>query len=216
MTAYNLMPETPSLASDLDNQSVCLGTEFYSTAPEAWVTEVRQLVSNNYNNWVPIEMAIYDTYGTKVAGNFTMPTPVNGTWCTYTLPTPLALTQYTHYRVVTRWPGGFYPSRSLDFATGAYGTTTTYGDFLVLPNEIDAVSSKQGFYTYSATMTFPNETFNGGNYFADVEVTDVDPAGGGAFDNWTVWGGATERPVVSVSRWDGTAEVIADSNETAN
>lgn len=180
MADYNLFDGTPSIAADADDASVNLGTEFYVTAT-GWVTQIRFLQpSSGTVSTAARECAIYSTTdgatGTLVAGPFTMPAPTSGQWCTYTLVTPFQLVANTRYRVAIRHPAGRYAATSGYFASGSGSTDRTAG-ITVRPSRANALGTKQGSYQYSAGMAFPFNEFNGGAYYSDVTITDVDPSG---------------------------------------
>lgn len=215
MTTYNLFPGTPALAADPDATAVSLGTEFYSSAT-GWVTQIRflQPISGFRNELrtCAIYSTVTGTTGTMVAGPFTMPAAVAGTWCTYTLATAFQMTAGVRYRVVIHHPYGKYAATGRYFDTGAGSTTTTQGIFTV-PNLQNAAGVKQGSYFYAASIGFPGAQYQGGAYYSDATVTDVNPAGG------SVSSGATSLQVtltgVAVTRSVRTGSTGVQVNLTA-
>jgi hypothetical protein len=105
-----------------------------------------------------------------VTGPFTIPAPAPGTWGTVTLPAPQPLTPGTRYRAVIFHPAGAYA------ATGAYFTADQVAGPLVAPASATATAGAQGSYAYGPAIQYPTQTFNSAAYYADVTVTDVDPA----------------------------------------
>jgi hypothetical protein len=192
VTSYNLFTTTPAIVADVDTNATNAGTEFYTTAT-GWVTQVRYLHPSSGGGSNVRTMGIYSTTngttGTLVAGPFTMPAPAAGTWVTYTLPTPLQLVAGTRYRVVTLHPVGAYAATGGYFASGA-GSADLVQGILVRPNAANALSGGQGSYFYAGSLSFPTNTFNGGAYYSDVTVTDVNPSAGSAFSGSVALAGA--------------------------
>jgi len=109
--SYNLFSGTPAFPDQAaDSSSMTMGTEFYVNKAGCYVTKVRYL-QPTIGTLTPRTMGLWSTTNgtasTKVGGDWTMPTPVAGQWCTYTLPTPLALTANTRYRI-----GCWHPANS--------------------------------------------------------------------------------------------------------
>jgi hypothetical protein len=176
-TGYNLFPiAAPQLTGFEPGSSIVLGTEFYVTSA-CWVTQVRYLASTNQEQNTRV-MSLWSTAdgttGTMVAGPFSMPTHTPGDWVTYTLPTPFRLTANLRYRIATRHPEGSYAATGAYFHDGAGQTTLTQGP-VIRPSEADALGNGQGSYDYGTTDFFPSSHFNGGAYYSDVTITDVDP-----------------------------------------
>jgi len=176
VTTYHLFDETPSLGLVADSGGLSLGTEFYVTSP-AWVTELRYLSPSAGGSATRRTAALYSTVdgltGTLVAGPLLLPVPSDGAWVTGALPAPVPLVPGVHYRVVVFHPDGGYvavPRYFLDSGDRIYGP-------VVVPSTANAISGKQGSYAYDDYLAFPNSQFNGASYYADVTVTNVDPAG---------------------------------------
>lgn len=173
----NLFPDNSTFVDQgADGTAFSMGTEFYVNKSGCYVTQVRYL-QPTVGNLTLRSMALYaninGTTGTQL-GSWTMPTPVAGQWCTYTLPTPIALTANQRYRITTYHPGGSGFARTFNyFSTGLGQTTTTLGGYLVIPNSADAMNGQQGSYYYSpAGPVYPVTSYNSSAYYSDVTVVD--------------------------------------------
>lgn len=115
-------------------------------------------------------------------------TAVTGTDATFTLSgtgwqqadiTPVELTVDQLYKVVINFPDD-YSATGGYWATGA-GVGGIVSGPLTAPdsggNPLGIGAVKQGTFTASASLVYPTSYFNGGNYWVDVLVTDVDPTG---------------------------------------
>ena len=166
----------------VDATGYVFGTEFWVNKAGCYVTKVRYF-HPTVGTLTPRTMALYSTTNgtasTKVGGDWTMPTPTAGAWCSYTLPTPIALTANLHYRIACLHPTntGFARDYNWFWSGGAEpgAAQTTIGGFLVRPGSAQAYNTCQGSYIASATMAFPNQVYNYAAYYIDVEVTDVAP-----------------------------------------
>ena len=95
-------------------------------------------------------------------------------WQEVALATPFELTPAQVYKVVAHMPTHYVATPNY-WTVGAGGSGITNG---ILTAQSNAASTGgQGTFTYNAGPVFPTSTFNGGNYWVDVVVTDVDPAG---------------------------------------
>ena len=180
MTNYNLFTGTPQIAASEDGQSVNLGTEFYVTAT-CWLTHFRVLMPTNGDSNDSV-MALYTTAdgvtGTQVISPVTVPYSAAGTWSSQALATPYQLSTGVRYRVVARHPFGIYAATGGFFAVGGPngGAPVTYGPVTV-PHNGGAYAGAQGSFTYDSGNVMSTSTFNGGAYYSDVIITDVDPTG---------------------------------------
>jgi len=170
--------------SAADSANYNFGTEFYVNKAGCYVTKVRYLQPTGLGTLTPRTMALYSTTngtsGTKVGGNWTMPTPVAGQWCEYTLPSPIALTANLHYRVSCLHPSGSGFARQFFYfdgnSTNSPGNVTIpIGGYLMRPTHGQALNASQGSYTESATVAFPSSAYQFSAYYSDVEVQDVAP-----------------------------------------
>lgn len=179
----NLFDGTPTFVDQaVDSQPYAMGTEFWVNKAGCYLTKVRYL-QPTVGTLTPRTMALYSTVngntGTKVAGDWTMPTPVAGQWCTYTLPTPFALVADTKYRITTFHPSNAGFARTFFYfwagGGGAGNTTVTRGGFLVRPSSAQTLNTCQGSYSVSGSMVFPSQVYQYASYYSDVEVVDVLP-----------------------------------------
>lgn len=166
MADYSLFSETPALAPNADS-SVTLGIAF-RVDTETTLTAVRYLQPTS-GSTAARTMAVYPLGGgVPVAGPFTMPTPTAGTWCTYTLPTPVTLPP-EQYRVAVFHPAGDYPATAAYFTTGPGSTDAVSGPLTRLAAGI----TENGTYGYGGSLQYPLNNGNGGNYWVDVVVSDA-------------------------------------------
>lgn len=183
VATYNLFSGTPTFADQaVDSNAYSMGTEFYVNKSGCYVTKVRYL-QPTVGTLAVRTMALYSTTngttGTKVGGDWTMPTPVAGAWCTYTLPTAIALTANTKYRITCLHPSNAGFARYFNYFWGG-GTepghsTTTIGGYLVRPNHADSLNTNQGSFHAGSTMAFPEAAYQYASYYSDIEVQDVAP-----------------------------------------
>lgn len=184
VAGINLFSGTPGTTPDqaVDTQPYTMGTEFYVNKSGCYVTKVRYL-QPTIGTLTPRTMALWSTTNgtanTKVGGNWTMPTPTSGQWCSYTLPTPVALTANTKYRIGCFHPANAGFARDFFYFQGGGAepgsTTTTIGGYLVRPNHADTLNTTQGSYLANASIGFPSSAYQYASYFSDIEVTDVAP-----------------------------------------
>jgi hypothetical protein len=178
-TIVSVFETHPQLVAEADTASVTLGTEFYVTSA-AWLTAFRYPQAASGDSTMSArQVALYEANtGALVLGPFTMPAPVAGTWCVYTLAIPFSLTLNQRYRVGIFHPNGAYTATASYFNAGTGSITTTKGDFFVIPNYTDSYANKQGSFNYSPAIAFPDGTYNACAYYSDVVVTSTDPAAG--------------------------------------
>jgi hypothetical protein len=180
VTNYNLFPDTPTVTVYDGGQSVNVGTAFYVTGP-GWVTQIRYLqgASGPDTRWDARTGALWSvgqdgqTLG-MVAGPFALPAPMAvNQWVSFDLPAPFQLTPGQLYRIAVLHPTGGYPAAGNYFdgyADRIYGPVT-------VPAAGNVAGNMQGQYRYTPYASdVPDATFHSTAYFADVTVTDVDPA----------------------------------------
>ena len=178
-TSLSLFSGTPSISHDAaDSTPLTTGTEFYVNAPTNLI-KVRYIQPTNGNSDQRVARLYTvdsDIAGTVVAGPFTLPTPTNGQWCEYTLPTPYTLVPYQRYRIGIYHPHGiypYYPGGHYFDSSGPGTTTTTIGGVLVRPNAASVAGNDQG--SFANDVHFPDSSFNAGNYYSDVVVEPITP-----------------------------------------
>lgn len=181
-TITSLFSGTPTFADQAtDSTAYVMGTEFWVNKT-AWLTQVRYL-HPTVGNLTPRTMALYSTTdgntGVKVGGDWTMPTPTAGQWCTLTLPFPVRLTANVKYRIATLHPANAGFARTYNYfwsgGSGAGNTQITIGGYLIRPSSAQALNTCQGSYAASATMAFPGQVYQYASYYSDVVITDANP-----------------------------------------
>lgn len=70
---------------------------------------------------------------------------------------------------------GFYAAttRYFELASNLPGKNGLVAGPLHVPNDFDAMGKDQGSFASGATPAFPNNSFNAGNYWIDVEISDT-------------------------------------------
>jgi hypothetical protein len=81
-------------------------------------------------------------------------------WQTATLSTPVAVTAGTTYVVSYLAPNGHYSATGGAFADGPFSNPPLQA--------LSTGTSPNGVYRYSATSTFPTNSFNAANYWVDL------------------------------------------------
>lgn len=173
---------------------VTLGLQFYVTQANCTVTQVHfYQPSGGSVNTSDRVARIYSTSdslsGTLVGGPYTITTTAGSGWKTATLATPVALTANTRYVVAIthRNPPLGYSGTANYFTSGAGSTDRVVGP-LTIPSNANVTNNRQGSYVYAED--FPNETFNGAIYWADVTIDDnasTTPSASGT-DSWNFAG----------------------------
>jgi len=173
VTDYRIWPATNGPSSDAaDHAAYSMGVQFSATQ-DVWVKAIHYWRGTTGITAV-VDAAVYKVSDQSIVTGtqVTFTDPGSGTgWLTATLPTPIKLDASTAYKAVVLHPDNYS-------ATGGYFTTgdgvggITNGP-LVVP---DASGVAQGTYHAGSSLAFPLDQFNGGNYWTDLTVTDVDPA----------------------------------------
>lgn len=181
MTTYRVWPATNGPdTSGSDGTPINLGLEWYVTTT-AWSTHARWY--RGTVNVQPDNIRLYriDTPGVyTVVAEITSPTWTGTGWQEPAWPAPVALSPLQPYEVVVHYPD-HYTATGGYWATGGPGAGGITNGILVAPDTVQASTGSQGAYGYGSPA-FPTGTFNGGNYWVDVVVTDTDPTSGGAVD----------------------------------
>jgi hypothetical protein len=179
VTIYNLYDDASVVAGPAaqDSQPVTLGTEFDVTGP-VWLTQMRWIRPTDENTGQVRVGAIFQQIpgynaGTIIAGPFDLPTPAQGQWGDYTLPTPVQLPVGT-YRAVVYHPAGVYFAQSHWFDTGPNANSIVRGP-ISIPSRDNAYAQTQGSYIYGTGIQWPTNTFNATAYFPGATFSDVDP-----------------------------------------
>lgn len=176
MTDYRIWPATngPNVSFN-DGNPINVGTEFYVTAT-AWATHLHFYRGDaNITSAVGYLWRVDGlTTGTQLASKaFTLSGFAQ--WVTVALDTPIQLVANQRYRTVMASPG-YYTATGGYWNTGPGSSGPVTNGILVCPDDDSTPDGDQGSFSYGAAGTFPTTGFNGGNYWTDVTVTDVNPA----------------------------------------
>jgi hypothetical protein len=145
----------PALADAGPDNSVELGIQFRADV-DGYVAGVRFYKSTS--NTGTHTANLWSSDGTLLAtATFANETPSG--WQQVTFPTPIAVTANTTYVV----------SYHTDF--GHYSVTPNYFDTQGFDNTPLHVPANGGVYAYGTGRVFPNNTYNGANYWVDVIFT---------------------------------------------
>jgi hypothetical protein len=183
MGTFRIWPATNGpFTSANDGQPLNLATEFYVTQT-CWATAVL-FWRGDTNVLGPILGRLWrvdsGTTGSAVPGT-DVTFVLNGTgWQTATFSAPVQLVANQRYRTGIVVPGNFSATAGYWNPGGAGETGFTNGALKAPSNGPNPdQSGTQGSFIAGATYTYPTSNFQGGNYWVDVTVTDVDPAIGG-------------------------------------
>lgn len=174
MTTYSIWPATDGPFTSSADDPVNLGHQF-SVSAQAWVIGLRYF--RGATNVNPDELRLWraDSSAAGTSLSFVVP-PAASTlgWQNVLLATPVELTPAQIYKTVGHFPDHYV-------ATSAYWTTGDGASGIVngiLTAQSNAAAlGGQGTFRYGAAGQYPDGTFNGGGYWVDVVVTDVDPSG---------------------------------------
>lgn len=176
MAEYRLWPATDGPATDEANPPINLGTEF-NVSTTAWITKIH-FWRATLSEVGPVTGAVYAVVGaTQLSGTAVTFTLSGVGWHTVTLPTPVQITAGVRY-IATIRHADHYAGTGGYFTSGPGSAGITNG-ILTAPSAA-AVSSApigNGRFDEAGAIAAPTSTFNGGNYWSDVSVTDVDPGG---------------------------------------
>lgn len=175
MTIQRIWPATngPN-TSGSDGQAINVGTEFFVNVT-AWVTGLRWYrgtTSVNADNLRLYQVTSSST-GTTLA-EVVSPSAAGVGWQESVI-TPVVLTAGVRYKAVAHMPD-HYTATGGYWTGGGPGSGGIVNGFLTAPDTTNADGGGQGTFSYGA-VAFPGGSFNGGNYWVDVIVTDVDPSG---------------------------------------
>lgn len=200
MATYRIYPSaTPAGGGNADNY-VWLGVEFYVTSACNLDAILWYQPASGTTNTQNRKGYLYQgdsLIGTVVAGPTAIAAPSGTGWQRLALTPSYALTPNTRYRAVIGHPNGGYPADANYFSSGPGGSGITNGP-LVVPSAAAAQGNDQNVFTYDSADPpgYPNDSFNAGGYWVDVEVSD----------------GSSTTPVSSDSdlRWRVMNRVTAD------
>ncbi|MEU0940113.1 DUF4082 domain-containing protein [Embleya sp. NPDC005971] len=177
MADYRIWPATSGAVTDEATAPINLGTEF-SLSATGWVKALH-FWRATLAEAGPVTGAVYDVAtGTQVAGT-AVTYSLSGTgWHTATLGVAVQLTASTRYIVVVHHTDR-YGGTGGYWAGGGPGASGITNGILTAPAAAAVTSAPLGNGRYEETGSIgaPTNTFNGGNYWADLTVSDVNPGG---------------------------------------
>lgn len=164
--AHSLWPNSPTPAvSQISNDraAVNLGVSFYSDVP-GFVSAVR--FYKGANNGGPHTGALWDAAtGSQIAtADFTNESASG--WQQANFAAPVTISPNTHYVISYLAP------------KGAYAADASYPWSNVNPAPLHFSSLSPSFYAYGSKAAFPNQTYNGTNYWVDVVFVPGAASGG--------------------------------------
>jgi hypothetical protein len=174
VATYRLWPATNGHPTDASTAPISLGTEIALSAT-GWVTALHMWRAT-LSETGPVTGAIYNVAtGVQVPGTAVTYTLSGTGWQTVTLATPVQLSASTRYIVVVHHTDRYAGTASY-WTSGPGGSGITNGILTAPPNSaVVTAPVGQGRYTEAGTIQAPTSTFNGGGYWADLDVTDVNP-----------------------------------------
>jgi hypothetical protein len=175
VTDYRIWPATNGPNADNADNAINLGIQF-SVSAQAWVIALRYYRGTTNVNPDDLRLWQVDSAvsGTSLANVVPPAAGASIGWQEVALATPVELTPGQVYKTVGHMPTHYVATPNY-WTSGAGSAGITNG---ILTAQSNAASTGgQGTFTYNASPVFPTSTFNGGNYWIDVVVTDVDPAG---------------------------------------
>lgn len=176
MTDYSIWPATDGpLSSFDDGVALNVGTEFF-VSTTAWVTHLRWWRGTTNVNADNLRLYRVDSAssGTMLA-EVTSPAAAGTGWQVSTI-TPIQLTAGVRYKVVAHMPTHYVATGGY-WASGGPGDGGIVNGVLTAPDTANADGGGQGTFKTGA-VAFPDGSFNGGNYWVDIILTNVDPSGG--------------------------------------
>jgi uncharacterized protein DUF4082 len=189
VTVYRLWPSTDGAPTDEGTDPINLGTEIILSAT-GWVTALHMWRATLAETG-PVTGAVYNVVtGVQVAGT-SVTYSLSGTgWQTATLVAPVQLTAGVRYIAVVHHTDRYAGTGSY-WTSGPGASGITNGILSAPPNSaVTSAPVGQGRYDESGTIAAPTSTFSGGGYWADLSVTDEDPAGSTASGSATSSGSA--------------------------
>lgn len=194
MATYRLWPATDGPATaTIDDTAYTLGVEFEVTSPVNFTA---------WNWWcqtsATVSFGLYrvtsDTTGALLASRADVSVAAGG-WRRTEASAPIALVPGERYRaVVFSTFDNFYTATSQYWLGGGPGATGLTNGPLRAFSTAEATSSDQGSFISGASMAFPNNAFNGANYWIDPEVADAEPS-----TNAVTLQAAVRRPTMQTS-----------------
>ena len=110
-----------------------------------------------------MQVGFPSTSGTKLASATFANESASG-WQTVTFATPVTITAGTVYVASYYAPAGHYAADNGGFSTAGVDNPPLHA-------LQDGISGGNGTYAYNSVSTFPNNTYQGTNYWVDVVFT---------------------------------------------
>jgi hypothetical protein len=183
MTEYRIWPTTDGPAGSFtDGQPVSQGTEFIVTA-NGWVTKIWYWRATSAMGTTPPQGQIFlvtsASTGTPIDSPKTFPAPTGLGWQSVTLDTPIAVIPGEAYRAVIYHPNGEYTATPGNNYWNAGGP----GEFGIVNGILTARAAAdsnggQSTFKYGSGIQYPDSSFNSGNYWVDLSVSNVVPVTG--------------------------------------
>jgi hypothetical protein len=148
----------PAILEDVDANSVELGVKFTSDIAGT-IRGIRFYKAPE--NVGPHVVSLWSAAGALLA-QATASGETESGWQEIAFASPVAIAANTTYVAAYLAPGGHYSATSQAFQTAIDNPPL---------HAIANSASSNGVYTYSATSTFPSNTFNATNYWVDVLFT---------------------------------------------
>jgi hypothetical protein len=153
-------PPPPATIST-DSNSVELGVKFYASA-NGFISGIRFYKGTGNNG---THVGNLWTLGGQLLATATFTNETASGWQQVNFATPVAITAGTVYVASYFAPTGHY---AVD--QGFFNSLGADGTLLHAPSSPG--SGGNGVYVYAASSSFPNQTFNGSNYWVDVIFTN--------------------------------------------
>lgn len=172
MADYSIWPTTDGPLSSFDDGiALNVGTELY-VSTTGWVTHLRWWRGTASVNPDSLRLYRVDSSSSGTVLAEVVSPSASGIGWQLTAITPVQLTAGVRYKAAMHAPNHYV-------ATGGYwnggpGTGGITNGILTAPDTANADGGGQGTFKTGSTA-FPDGSFNGGNYWVDVVVTDVDP-----------------------------------------
>lgn len=210
MTDYQIWPATSGPGASSADSSVNLATEF-SVSTTAWLKAIRfWRADTNITGTVlgRVWQAINGSSGTAVSGTDVTFTLSGTGWQQANLVTPVQLTAGVKYKAACLFPSGYSATGNYWTSGGGAGGITT--GILTAPDKAGSVGGDtQGCFAYGASLAYPaNGSGNGGCYWVDILVTDVDPTGSAVVGTGLASLGALSGTASGVRNRPGSAIIV--------
>jgi hypothetical protein len=179
MALYSIWPATngPNTDGGDPGAPINLG-HLFQVSVTFWVLKIRFYRGATTITGSPVGRIFTGTAGSKVAGTDVTFTLSGTGWHEATLDTPVQLVANTTYKVVVHFPDNYTASGNFwNIGAGVGGITDgplTAPDAGGTPLSLGPI--QQGSFKYTSDPDLnPDSYFNGGNYWVDLVVTDVEP-----------------------------------------